>query len=442
MSAREDEALLEADAPAPPLLPEATDYLLDVLDQVPQARLTPAFLERFKRRYTPQGRLIFLAFFLVGTAAASMGAYPIYFFAAALLSLSVVNAITGWIFRPRVSIERHLPERCAAGATVPVRAVVTNVGRLPLYDVCVTELTPAPRLRVSGPSPYAPYVAPGESVELAYALEPRRRGAYDFEGPVALTAFPFGTEHSERRVPGAHRLLVYPRFARLDALDLPVGRKHQPGGLQLVSEVGDTGEFVGTREYRAGDRIRDIHHKAWARLGTPVVREYQEEYLCRVALALDTYVPRGTEAERARLEAGISLGAAVAEVLSRQEYVIDIFAAGPDLYHFEAGRSLAYLDNILDVLACVDACPRNPFETLAPAIAAELERISTAVVVLLDWDETRLRFVRSLEDSGVATKVIVVHEGTPTSDPRGHVTTAGPVLLLTPAEIDSGVDRL
>src|SRR5262249_13032207 len=245
-----------------------------------------------------------------------------------------------------------------------------------------------------------------------------------------------------RDVRAPARLLVTPRFARLAAVDLPVGRKHQPGGLQLVSEVGDAGEFCGNREYRPGDRLRDVHHAAWARLGKPVVREFQQEYLCRIALVVDTQAARPTNRAEAAFEAAISLGAGVADVLSREEYVVDIFAAGPDLYHFQAGRSLAYLDDILDVLACVDSTRKDPFATLGPAIQEQLFQISTAVVLFLDWDHGRERFVRLLQDHGVAAKVVVVRDGPTTLDALGVVTGAGPITILTPAQVEAGAERL
>jgi hypothetical protein len=75
-----------------------------------------------------------------------------------------------------------------------------------------------------------------------------------------------------------------------------------------------------------------------------------------------------------RLEAAISLSASVADALSRGEYLIDLFAAGPELYVFRAGRHTAHFENILEIVACVEACRRNPFETIAPALADELTK--------------------------------------------------------------------
>jgi len=389
------------------------------------------------QRSTPGGLLLYVVLVVSGAVAAGSGVSnenQLYRFPVLLFGFFFIDWTVGSFWKPRVKVERELPARCAAGARVAVRGRVTNTGRLSCYDLALTERPSDPPMRIE-PSPLVDRLAPGESVELACVLEPRARGSYDFEGPRAFSEFPFGVYMSSRKIEAAGRLLVYPRFEPLASIDLPVGRKHQPGGLALVSEVGDSGEFIGNREYRTGDRPRDIAHAAWARRGgTPVVREFQQEYLCRIALIADTF---GED-----LEAAISLGAAVADCLSRQEYVIDVFAAGPDLYHFQAGRSLAYLENILDVLACIERCKESPFARLAPALQEELAQISTAVCILLDWDEERARFVRSLESQGVAVKVVVVRARPCTLDPRGVSSMAGPATLLSPKDVERGVETL
>ena len=61
-----------------------------------------------------------------------------------------------------------------------------------------------------------------------------------------------------------------------------------------------------------GIALRKIHWRSWARRGEPVVKEYQEEYFSRIALVLDTFLPRRPRPrERERFEAG-DLGARVA----------------------------------------------------------------------------------------------------------------------------------
>lgn len=419
---------------------------LDAFERrLPRRSLARALLRLWTDRLTPGGRALCGVAAVAGGGAAGFGiSYPIHYLAMFLVSLLLVNQLTGWLFRPRVRVDRRLPARCAAGAAVRVRARLTNVGALPALDLAVRELAEPAGLRATPSLPLA-RLARGASAEVDYTLRPALRGAYDLPGPQAFTTFPFGLNRTARLVPAPHRLLVTPRFVPLARLELPVSVKHQPGGLALVSRVGESEEFVGSREYRPGDRLRDLDHRAWARVGVPVVREFQQEYLSRIALLVDTHVGQARlgGAERLRaLEAGVSLGAAVADALSRQEYVVDLFAAGPELYHFQAGRALAFLDDVLDVLACVEPCPADPFPTLGPAVLEAIGQLSTAVLVLLDWDASRRELARRLAEHGVATRVVVVRAGPTTLDPAGFAGGAGPITLLTPAQVEGGVGAL
>ncbi|RMG09417.1 MAG: DUF58 domain-containing protein [Planctomycetota bacterium] len=369
------------------------------------------------------------------------GGFPLYAFVVFLWTLFWGSLALGWLSRPRVRLERRFPERVAAGAQVEVRVRVRNEGWLPGFDLEAGEWIPprnAHRVQLGARREALAELAPGEEATLRHWLSFPRRGAYEVWGAELRTAFPFGLVRCARRQRDPVQVLVTPRFRPMAGVDLPVGRRHQPGGLALVSRVGESEEFIGNREYRSGDRLRDLDQRAWARVGAPVVREYQQEYLTRIALVLDTYAagqPRGETS----FEAAVSLGAAVADVLSRREYIIDLFAAGPDLYHLMAGRSLASLEKVLDLLACVEPCPQNPFATLAPSLFREVDRIATAVLILLDWDEDRRRFVQALADHGVALKVAVVRDG-PTRLPP-HVPVAGePIACYTPAEVEAGIE--
>src|SRR5690606_31114912 len=91
-------------------------------------------------------------------------------------------------------------------------------------------------------------------------------------------------------------IIILPSFEPLAGLTLPVGTRYQPGGIALTSHVGESPEYIGNREYVPGEPIRRLDFRAWARTGRPVVREYQEEYYCRVALILDTWIAPGRKA--------------------------------------------------------------------------------------------------------------------------------------------------
>jgi len=112
--------------------------------------------------------------------------------------------------------------------------------------------------------------------------------------------------------------------------------------------------------------------------------------------------------------AAVSLAASVADALAQGEYIIDIFAAGPELYVFRAGRHTAHFENVLEILACIDACRENPFQTVSPAVAEELGNISAAICVLLDWDSSRRELARTVLEAGSSLKVLIARDGAPT----------------------------
>lgn len=184
--------------------------------------------------------------------------------------------------------------------------------------------------------------------------------------------------------------------------------------------------------------MKNIHWRSWARRGEPVVKEYQEEYVCRIALILDTFVPRKASESHVRaFEGAISLLASISDCFSRSEYVVDILAAGPDIYEVSAGRSLAYLENILDVLACLEPCYDKPFAAIGPHLFEKLAHITTVVAVLQDWDEPRRQFLRHVKEGGAAVRALIVHDG-PTREPWQNATAdLGEISQLTTADIEA-----
>ncbi|HEX2973224.1 MAG TPA: DUF58 domain-containing protein, partial [Tepidisphaeraceae bacterium] len=202
-------------------------------------------------------------------------------------------------------------------------------------------------------------------------------------------------------------------------------------------------EFIGNREYREGDNVRDIDWRATARLCKPIVREYRDEYYLRVAVVLDTHIPKGAKAsDREAFEGAVSVAAAISDFMARQEYLVDLFAAGPNLYHLTAGRSLAYLDQILDILACVQENPAEPFEVIEPEIMENLSRITTVICVFLDWNPARRDFVERLRQQGAGVKVVIARDGACTLNPLAEDDRSGPIVVLSRADFKRGIEEL
>lgn len=390
-------------------------------------------------KLTSQGKLLVGAGLIGGSLGASALDVPIYPLFLCLFWLGAIAAAFNLIYRPRLKVTVALPDRAVAGQAFDVEAVVTNTGRWPAYDCAAGFLHLPWSLRESGFERYIRVLAPGQNAKAALRILPRRRGVYELPKIRAFTAFPFHLIRSGSAKRPAGALLVQPSFSPLSEVCIPAARRYQPGGIALTSNIGESPEYIGNREFRNGDPIKHIDFRSWARLAKPAVREYQEEYYCRLALVVDTHVPLGRWKRVGGypdFEAGIGLAAAVADALSRGEYLIDIFAAGPEVYVFRAGRHTAHLDNILEILACVECCRTNPFQAVNARLAGELPGISALIGVFLDWDEPRCELMRMAEEAGCYAKTLVVRKAPP-SKPLDYGG-LGDIQHFTPEAIRSG----
>jgi uncharacterized protein (DUF58 family) len=388
-------------------------------------------------RLTLPGKVVMLA--AVTTCLA--GAFPEHThgsFGFSLFAAMILLSLATSVMRvPRVQLQRVMPERCIAGAVVPLKIIATSTSKEDISDIGAYEFRLPAGLSLIDPPRYAAVLSPGKPETFTYQLATTKRGAFHLQGPTAISPFPYGLTQSTRFQPQPQRLIVYPVFHPLVTLNVPVGARHQPGGIAMLSQVGESMEFMGTREYRAGDRIRDIHQRTWARVGFPVVKQFQEEMLTRVAIILDTFIP--PDGSPRALEAALSMTAAVADHLAAQDYVVDFFAAGPELFNLQTGRSLGYLDNILDILACIEPSTEDPLSVIAPKFAEQIAQTSTVIAVLLSWDAQRQRMVSALESQGMRVKPIIVSDLLKGVDLVG----GGPyAAAVTPEEVEKGIPAI
>ncbi|MET0555811.1 MAG: DUF58 domain-containing protein [Vicinamibacteria bacterium] len=404
------------------------------------SRLARLVSRLYRDRLTARGRYVLwlsapLAFVGLDTQQALV--YFLFALAAAPWLVAGALALRG---RPRVALEAAVPSRVTAGRPAPVRVTVSATGARPSGALVVGS-----RAGGSAGIRYQPddlflSCAPGEAGLGLLEVAAPERGRFSLPALGVGRTDPLGLLATRRVARPGQVVLAYPRFFEMPELSLPPGRRYQPGGIPLASSLGDATEFVGTRDYRDGDPLRRIHWRSWARRGRPVVKEYHEEYFSRVALVLDTYLPRRARHEdRRAFEAAISLVASIADRLSRSEEVVDVLAAGPDLYEVSAGRSLGYLGNVLDVLACLEPCHRPPFTLLSAPLADRLSRLTTVVAVVLDWDEPRERFLQNVRQLGVAVRTYLVRTGATARPERDAAAGLDPVTRITPAEIERRV---
>ncbi|HSH93734.1 MAG TPA: DUF58 domain-containing protein [Roseimicrobium sp.] len=245
------------------------------------------------------------------------------------------------------------------------------------------------------------------TADVEVELTPSRRGILRMGRTTIAVPDPTGLFRSLRRVTNPGQIIVLPKRYPITDLPLPGSSRYQQGGVALASSVGQSDEFVSLREYRPGDPMRHIHWRSWARTGKPIVKEYQDEHFVRHALILDTFAPH---VGAALFEEAVSVAASFACTIQTQESLLDLMFVGPQAYCFTAGRGLAHQEQMLEILASVQVCRTNEFESLTRLVIEHASTVSGCMVVLLAWDEPRRELVRRLQALNVPVHVYVLVE--------------------------------
>jgi uncharacterized protein (DUF58 family) len=404
---------------------------------------------------------------VVGVDTSQAMSFQAFTFLAALLAVALLAAP---FFRARVRVRRELPRYATVDERLEYPVTVENLDSRALVGVTAVEALRDPRPayeawrearepgesrrnwfdRQAGyfrwrwlierrtPRPLRevalPRLDPGSIQTLKLALEPRRRGRIELAGLTLARTDPLGLVKGLVRAEALAHVTVLPRRYRLPRIALPGARRFQQGGVTLATSVGDSEEFVGLRDYRPGDPLQRVHWRSFARTGRPIVKEYQDEFFERHALVLDTSTDRG---EDAAFEEAVAVAASFVYAIDTQECLLDLLFVGREVHSYTTGRGQMRAEHLLEVLAGIAPSAPSAFETLASRVRAHQHRLTSCIVVLLDWDEPRRAFVEALRGSGLEVRALLVcARETAPSDVSG-----GP-LVLHPGEMASGLARL
>ena len=409
---------------------------------------------RVNRRFTPLGQWLLgasLAAGVLGVDTNQTVAYQAFTFVVA--AVITATAVSRLMRSPHLGIDRILPRFASAGERLAYRIVVRNHTTRRLRRLTLIEQLGDPRptlqefvrarepgeerrnrfdravgyfrwawlvsrreVAVTSEVP-VPLLPPGAVCEVAAELSRLRRGRLRLDSVTMARLDPLGIARATVRLPVTDSVLVLPKRYPVPPLQLPGARKHNEGGVALAFSVGDSEEFTALREYRPGDPLRRIHWRSWAKVGEPIVKEYQQQFFVRHALVLDTFVD--TEPNDV-FEEAVSIAASLACTIQTQESLLDLLFVGPESYCFTAGRGLGHTERMLEVLACVQSCNHASFSALHQLVVDHSALVSGCICVLVAWDESRRALVHALERLGVSTLVLLVTEaGVPTPDPDG-----------------------
>jgi len=282
---------------------------------------------------------------------------------------------------------------------------------------------------------------PGTGIEMRMEIVPLKRGRLQFTSAAISRTDPFGLLNTYAAIPLMQSMLVLPKRYAIPDISLPGTRAYQHGGVSQSTSVADSEEFQSLREYRPGDPVRLIHWKSMARVGKPVIKEYQDEFFVRHALVLDTFMTRELHGV---FEEAVSVAASFACTVQTQESLLDLMFVGAEAYCETAGRGQGQTEHLLEVLAGVRACTDKPFSVLHQHVVSRRASLSGCICILLDWDEPRKKFIDHLTRLNVPTLVLVLADSTrsPASDLLPGTDRPAWLHVLETGKVEEGLARL
>ena len=410
-----------------------------------------------QRRFTRAGLLAVCALILTavfGVDTSLTVAYQIFTLLLALLAIALASA---WFGQTPLAVQARLPHTLTAGERFSLRFTVRNTSDAPLDGVALRADLGDPRpgfaqFRALARFPtyrgWIHLVAANRVAELEEAPVPAlpargtaeiaaqglalRRGRLRITGIDSARTEALGLMRRLLPASGAADICVLPKRYPLPQLSLPGACRHQPGGLPQGSSVGDSEEFLGLRDYRPGDALQRIHWRSFARAGKPVVKEYQDEFVARHALILDTF---GNREDETAFEEAVAVAASFAWTIDTQECLLDLMFVGDRLHTFTAGHGHMMPSRLLEVLSGVSLAPESGLHTLVEAVRARRDQLSGCVCILLRWDEARRALLDAIGASGATVLPLLVAPAAPADLPPG-------IRLLRPGHIAEGLAAL
>lgn len=291
----------------------------------------------------------------------------------------------------RLRVSRRVPAYVFSGDPLRLDYTLQNDRRwtaalaLNLHD----DLTPADRTIAGAagiqPRVFFPRVAGLDRARIRWEGESPRRGRYEFRNLDLATRSPFGLFERSVTIASSGELIVYPTIGSLtrrwhiverEASETRRGRRHDRAITQQ--------EYHGLRDYRPGDSPRWIHWRTSARLGQPMVKEFEQQHEQDLAILIDPWLPRTkvTAEQREAVEESIKFVATLCYETCRQagrRLVLGWTGAAPGLR--QGPSSIKLLHELLEQLALMRPATEGGLATLLDALPPSTLREAVFVVV-------------------------------------------------------------
>ncbi len=249
-------------------------------------------------------------------------------------------------------------------------------------------------------------VSPGVDLNHRYSFIPRLRGVYEIGPLTAEFSDPLGLATRHQLLLGKTEIIVHPSVEAV--LDRPLTRAFEDPPLRPPnSRAWPEGfEFYGMRDYVAGDDMRHVVWRAFARTDKLLVREFEQGISDRISIVIDTDeswhspgVPSDTFETAVRVAASVGV-----------RHIKDGFTVRLEANYAQLGRlfrgprsRLLYLDELARV-----RLSKEPLSDALERLARGGRRDSHVVIVTSRFDSRSAARANLLVNGGASLTLAAI----------------------------------
>ncbi len=250
------------------------------------------------------------------------------------------------------------------------------------------------------------------SASWSYRTRTRLRGVYQV-GPVKVTARdPFGFFRVTRTFGDAATILIYPNAPELPNFYVPPANLPGEGRIRRRTH-NVTPNVSGLRAYAPGDSYNRIHWPSTARMGQPMVKQFELDPASDIWIVVDlqrsVHVGEGEESTE---EMAVSVAASVCRYFIQQNRSVGLMVFGQRLRVDEPDRGQNHYTRMLETLALARAVGDAPISNLLFEESRRFGRHTTVLTVTPSTEDRWPLTLIALASRGVKVAAILIEANT------------------------------
>ena len=322
--------------------------------------------------------------------------YPLGPLFSAFVVLLLLTGLLNRFYHPSLQISLQCPTEVEQGEAITMVWQLLNARKVSVYDLKIRLCHLPAGLVFHDESLRIDSISSGGTATVSIRAVCSRRGIYEWPTMQLASYFPFGIFRSSQTFQPSGQFAVTPRLIPLRRLLGALPNTTLIGPQLSDQHAGEAFQYLGSREYVPGMHVRRWDFAAWARVGRPILREFESPRSPQLLIWVDAHGELSTNGRSCEppvddtLEAVFSLAASLARAAIsygarvRVRISCEFGEADRDLIGIaETNSEIATHDPLVGILRRLAAARANSSDRSERALLAAAQEPSSSDIFLV-----------------------------------------------------------